>query len=154
MAVNRLEYVLLVLVGVIKIAAKLQVHPEIRRHPEELCQAQRCTRRDPALGIDDFVDALIGYMDGVGQFALSQTHRSEKLFQEHFTGMSREAMSRDARHSDTSLEPKLVIVDDCYQIRTLFSPLEANTILVVDSQAMLPFTMTAESFQAVSWRDA
>lgn len=63
-------------------------------------------------------------------------------------------MSRDTHHSDTSLGPKLVIVDDFYLVRAFFGPLEANTILVVDSKAVLPFVITTESFQVVSRWDA
>ena len=44
---------------------------------------QRGGRGDSSPAIHDFVDPLVGYVDGISQLALGDAHRQQKLFQQH-----------------------------------------------------------------------
>jgi hypothetical protein len=46
-----------------------------------------------------------------------------------------------------------VIIDDFDFVRTIFLPAEANAPLVVDSNGILAFAVSLESFQTVAGRD-
>ena len=46
-----------------------------------------------------------------------------------------------------------VIIDDLDLVRTVFPPAEANAPLVVDSDGVLAFAVSLESFQTVAGRD-
>ena len=57
-------------VSFVEIPSDLKIQPKIRRHMKEFGQTQSCTWCDPAFLIDELVDALVGHLDGVGQFTL------------------------------------------------------------------------------------
>jgi hypothetical protein len=77
----------------VQIPAQLQIQPEVCRHSEVLRQPQRRARDHASTAIRQFIDPLIGHMDGASQFALGNAHWSKEFFQKHFTGMSRRAVS-------------------------------------------------------------
>ena len=56
MWMNGVQVFRLGLLGVVQIPAQLQVHPEVRRHAEVLCQTQGDAGRNVLLVGDDFVN--------------------------------------------------------------------------------------------------
>ncbi len=145
-----LQIILLRLLGVIQIPPQLEIHPEISGHSEEFRQAQGRAGGDAAVTIDNFIDALIRHMDRFRQFALSQPHRSQKLFQEHFTRMGWGTVSGYPNHRHLSKSKTLMVIHDLDPVWTRIRPDETNPILVINPQAMLPFTVTAQDLQPVS----
>src|SRR5688500_15611413 len=85
----------------IKIPPRLQIHPELARHSEELRQSYRSTRRDSTPLIDDLIYPLERDVDCVSEFALSKPQRLKKLLKQHFSGMGWRAMCRNS-HVDLS----------------------------------------------------
>ena len=75
------------MLSVVQIPAQLEVQPEVGRHFEEPGQPQRGGRGDSSPAIHDFVDPLVGYVDGISQLALGDAHRQQKLFQQHLAWM-------------------------------------------------------------------
>jgi hypothetical protein len=55
-----------ILLGKIHIPPQLNIHPQIGRHVEKLCQPQSGAGSDPPAPIDNVVDAFIGNVDGIG----------------------------------------------------------------------------------------
>ena len=45
-----------------------------------------------------------------------------------------------------------MVVGDFYMVRTLFRPAETKSVLLVDSNAVLPLPVTGEGFQSVAGR--
>src|ERR1700730_10966083 len=93
MWMNGVQVFRLGLLGVVQIPAQLQVHPEVRRHAEVFCQAQGDTGRDALLVSYDFLNALPGYVNELGQLAFLDSHWCQEFFGEHLAGMDRWAMS-------------------------------------------------------------
>jgi hypothetical protein len=46
-----------------------------------------------------------------------------------------------------------VIVNDLYRIRTFVSPKEADSVPLVDADAMLTFPISSERLKSVPWRN-
>ena len=60
-----------VLQRMVKIPAKLQIHPEGGSVPEEFGQSQSGTRRNAALSIYELVHPLVGHTDAIRELALT-----------------------------------------------------------------------------------
>ena len=85
--------------GVVEVAAKLEVHPEAFRVAEEPGKAQCRAGSDASSAIDEVVHALVRYLDTLGELALSEAHRAQKLLPKHFSGVGRFTMGGDSDHS-------------------------------------------------------
>jgi len=81
----------------------LDVHPEVGRVSKKLCQPQCSTWRDTTSSIDDVIDALIRYMNGICQVTLCQVRRNQEFFQEYFSRMGGDAIGGYSNHDDLSL---------------------------------------------------
>jgi len=46
-----------------------------------------------------------------------------------------------------------VVIDDLYVLWAVRRPSETDPVLIVDSNAMLPLSITLQSLEPVSWRD-
>jgi hypothetical protein len=142
-----IEFRPFLLLGPVQIPSQLQVQPEIGGRPEKPRQAQGCAWSDPPLAIDQLVDALIGNMDRVGQFTLSQVQGDQKLLCQHLARMSRLPVCRYANHFLS-----LVIVSNLHGHWTRIAPLKTDPILAVDPDAVLPFPVSRKSLQAIARR--
>lgn len=91
------------LLRVIQIPAQLQVHPEVSRHAKVLGQAQRDAGRETLVVGYDFVDALGGHVNELGQLTFIDSHRCQELFNEHFAGVCWRSMCGNANHSLSQL---------------------------------------------------
>ena len=120
----------------------LQVEPVLRRRAHPLCQSQRGVHRDGALAAKDFRDPVLGNVKGAGEVCASHISLIK------FFAQKLARVERVARHRVCPL----VVVDNLNVEGFGFSvgPLEADTILVVDTNAVLPGAITLEGFQPVS----
>ena len=99
-------------------------------------------RGDTALFVDDFVDALLRKLGIFRQPVGRDAHRLKELFTEEFAGMDVEVLF----HS-------LVIIRDFHIVGVLAIPAEADSILVIDSDAVLTRPVAFERFQVISrWK--
>ena len=46
-----------------------------------------------------------------------------------------------------------MVIDDLYVLWAVRRPSETDPVLIVDSNAVLPFAITLQGFESVSWRD-
>jgi len=46
-----------------------------------------------------------------------------------------------------------VVIDDLYVLWAVRRPSETDPVLIVDSNAMLPFAITLQNLESISWRD-
>jgi hypothetical protein len=72
------------------------VQPELCFHSQKPLKAQRSVGRHSTFLIDDLLQALATHSQPFRNFVHCKAKRFEKLFQEHFPGMRRRAMSWDA----------------------------------------------------------
>jgi len=135
---------------VVQIPSKLKVHPKPRSVAKELGQSKSRCRRNSAASVDEFVHPLIGNPDSVGEIALGNLHRFEKLLKEHLTRVSRFSMGRYSDHGKPS---RSMVIDDFDRIRTIIAPHETDPILLIDAYAVLSFSVSRKPFETVSWRN-
>ena len=91
------------LLGVIQIPAQLHVHPEVGRHSKILRQTERDAGSDALVVGDDFVNALSGHVNELGQFVFLDTRWCQELFDEHFAGMCWWTICGNANHNEIDL---------------------------------------------------
>ena len=100
-------------------------------------------RSDPALLVDDFVDALLGELRVFRQPVGREAQGTKELLPEQFAGVDIEVLFHG-----------LVIVGDFHLAGVLAIPPETHPILVVDADAMPPGPVALERFEPVARRKA
>src|SRR3569623_1015203 len=70
----------------------LQVHPELWRGAQLVGKEPRRLRSDATLPVDDFVDALNGNAELLGELRLRDLQGNEELLKEHLSGMGRDSV--------------------------------------------------------------
>lgn len=133
------------IVSHVQVEIHLKPQPETGGIAEIPGQPQRGIGGDGALAMDDLVDPSRGNPEVFAKLVLADTQRLEKLLLEYVARM----YGRNLLH----VSP-LVIVDDLNVMSATVAPDKADSPLVVDSYAMLSFSFSSESFQAISRRDA
>ena len=141
------------LLRMIQIAAELKIHPEICRHPEVFCQAQSCTGRDPSPSVHQLIDALVGHMESLGQFALGESHGLQEFLQKNVPWMRGRAVGWDANtHSSAlSLLACSMVVNDFHICWPRIRPAKTDAVLIINTNAMLSLSVPFQGFQAISW---
>jgi len=61
---------------------RLQVHPELRFHAEELPEPQRSVSGDATFALNDLVDAARRHADSIGKPVLAELQCPEEVFSE------------------------------------------------------------------------
>jgi len=84
--------------GSVKIPPHLKIEPELRRDAKEPRQPQRRARRNPALLVNEFVNALIGHPDRIRELTLTDLKGLKKLRPEHFARMGGLPVAWNADH--------------------------------------------------------
>jgi hypothetical protein len=83
----------------------------------------------------------------LGQTILTDTHGREKVFEKHFSWVYRRKLL--GRHRTL-----LVIIDDLDVIGVSLPPLETDSPLIIDSDAMLSSSSSTQPLKAVSGRNS
>jgi hypothetical protein len=125
-----------------QVVGQLHAEPIAGRLAEVGAEMEVGFRGDAAPLVDDFVDTLVRepgiFREAVG----GDPHRPKKLFPQEFAGMDVEVLF----HS-------LVIIRDFHIVGVLAIPAEADSILVIDSDAVLTRPVAFERFQVISrWK--
>lgn len=133
--------------GGAKVVLRLQIDPALRVGVEERGQAQGGVCRDGSLAMHDFIDPARRHADGLGQCVLADAHRHQKLLIQNLARMG----PCELGHGVLS-----VVIDDLYIVCVVggFIPLEADAPLVIDANAVLPFAVALQCFQAIAGRHA
>lgn len=128
-----------------EIIVRLQIQPELGRGVEVPRQPQRRIGRNGALAVDDSRNTVAGHAQRLGQCIGRQTEFVQKLALQNLAGVNRCSLGHIAAS---------VVVHDFDLVRIAAVPIEANPILPVDSDAVLPFTVAAQLFQPIRRRAA
>ncbi len=134
------------LLGYFQVVMRLQVEPELRGGAESARQTQGGIGSDAALALNNGVDAIRRYAQGARQGVLADFQRLEEFFQQNLTGM-------DGRNFTGHFTP-LVIVNNFNLVGVPVLPDEAQPVAIVNTDAVLSFTVAAQFLQAVSGRHA
>lgn len=129
-----------------KIVVRLQIDPELRRGLEVPAKPQRGVGSDAALTATDFLDPVARHTQGPGEFPRCQLVLGHEVVPEDFPGMDRARLV--TTHGNT-----LSVVIGNFNVEgvTVF-PDEANAPLLIDTNAVLSFAVTPQSFKIVRWR--
>ena len=120
-----------------EIVSGLKVDPEALARAEESCKAQRRISADPTLAVNDFVDSTWRNVDRIsrGGAALRQAAQGSPT-----AGLRPDVSVQLC----STLELLSVIVGNHHVFRSRLCPAKANSPLVVDSDAVLSGTITAQ----------
>lgn len=127
---------------------RLKIEPELRFHVEKTPEPEGGIGRDAAPAMDNFIDAPGGDANILGQPILADSHRFQKFRQKDFTGVNGGKIALG--HGLTSL----MVIDDLDVIRIAAFPDKADAPLLIDSDAVLPFTVMMQRLQIVGRGDA
>ncbi len=128
----------------------LEVDPKLRLDVEEETQGKGGLGADGALAFDDLVDGGAGNASAFGKLHLREVEAVEKLSLEDVSRSGGEDGFLFAVHGMW----ELVVVCDFDVERVSRFPAEAETPLVIDSDAVLSRAVAFESFQSVTRRNA
>src|ERR1700733_1886822 len=133
----------------------LEVHPELRTVAEETAQAQRGIRGNGAPAVHDLADASSRDVNLHGQRVLADLQGKKEFFTQDFAGMGRgllktpSAMWPVDRHTPP-FEMRLVVIGHFYFMCSVGLPDKANTVLIVDPDAVLTSPVALKCFQPVA----
>lgn len=134
-ALDLIEFRCFIELRVIQLPSQLQVHPHVGAGAEVLGQAQCGVRCNATTAVHEFVHPLIRHADAVCEISLRESHRIEEFLEQHFAGVRRCPVRRDADHGQRSGSG--VVVDYFNTIGTSGGPCETDAILIVDANAVL-----------------
>jgi hypothetical protein len=140
----------------VQIASQLKIHPKVLRGTKEPGQPQSRARSDIPPTIDDLVDSLIWHVNSLGQVALGQPHRLQKLFQKHLARMGWYPVARDTDHNSYSPPASrslTMIINNFNFLCSVLSPDKTDPKSIVDPDAMLTPSIPLQGFQSIAWRN-
>src|SRR5580704_3114970 len=119
----------------------LQVQPKFRTGTEKMSQTQRSVASDGPPPIQDFGNAIGGNTKLPRQLRRAHSQRAQ-LFGQMFSGMN----------CSPCHGILLMVIDNLHIFGTwrTFRPLETNPPLIVNADAVLPFTVSLERFETVT----
>ncbi len=123
--------------------ASLHAQPIAGRLAEIGAEMEVGFRGDAPPLVDDLADALVRKPGVFREAVGGDSHRLKKLLPQEFAGMDIEVLFHG-----------LVIIGDFDVAGILAVPAEADTILVIDSEAVLARPVAFERFQVISGRKA
>jgi len=132
------------IVSYVQIKVHLKAKPETGGVAEILRQPQSRIGCNSPFAVDDLVDSARGNPKVFAKPILTYGQRLEELLFQNLARM----YGRNLLH----VSP-LVIIYDFNVMRTAMAPDEADSPLLIDSYAMLPFSASRKSFQAVARRN-
>lgn len=87
--------------GMKDVPAQLEVQPKIFRNTKVFCQAQSSSWGDATSLVNHLIDSLVWYMKCLGKLTLTDLHGPKKFFQQHFSRMGGNSITRYAYHNNT-----------------------------------------------------
>ena len=126
----------------------LEVHPEVLGHSKVARQAKSSVCRDSSLPVHNLVDSPRGNTDILRQPVLTQFHRLQKFFEQNFSGVDWSVCFSGHRIV------LLVIIGDLNVVSVSPLPSEADPPLIIDPDAVLPGTISAEPFKVIAGRNS
>ena len=126
----------------LSVISSLRTKPITVGQTEEAAKPQISISSDAALSRDDISNTLGRNIDFLCQSILAYTHGFKKLLQEEFTGSDRFEFS----HMDLSS----VVIHYFYVFNACIGPAETDTPLIIDTNAVLPFSFAHERFKAIA----
>jgi hypothetical protein len=121
---------------------RLEVHPHLSGGAEIAAQPERGVRRYAALSVQDGGDPVSRDPQGEGKRISGQPGFVHDLLQ-GFAGMYRRQLLLATGH----VSFPLVVVHDLDIVGIAIPPLEADSVAVIDADAVLPFPAGFERFQ-------
>jgi hypothetical protein len=145
---NRLDVIelrcLLGMEGIPKVNGLLEVEPELRFGTGEPGEAEGGVGRDGTLSLHDFVHSRIRHAEPASRLFLGNSERNEEIFVEDLAGMRGAAML--GQKHKRLLETTSMIVNDFNVLGPLVGPTKTNSILIVDSNGVLPSSVSLQLF--------
>lgn len=131
-----------------KLDTLLQIEPELRRRAQDLFEAQRGVRSNPAAPVDDVVDAHAIDVHRVRELLLRTVQRSKEFFLDDLARRRRAAIGRQVEFIHwlffQAERKELMVVGYLDLARSLrITPFEADAVLVVNSDRPLAFAVVA-----------
>src|SRR6266850_5205551 len=122
----------------------LQIQPELFCRSEKARQTDRCIGADTAPFQNDIVDARRRDAESLRQFVNRHPNWRQELLSEDFAGMN--SPVRSALSDNSHLSWPSMVVRDLHFISVVALPNEADSVLVVDPNAVLPLPVATQFF--------
>src|SRR5262249_22936762 len=132
--------------GYIEIVRRLEIHPELRCHGEIAGESQCSISRDAAAPIDDLAHAGDGHAEVASETVDAQPERPHEILPQNLAWVHWRKPARSWHHSS----PSLVIVDDLHVVGIDVVRQEADAVLIVDANAVLPATIARKCLEPVA----
>jgi len=130
--------------GALHVVIRLQIQPELMRRAEKTRETKRCVRTDAAPTARDLIDTRRRDIQGARKSIARQFERNHELLEQLLTWMN---WLQFLGHHITPL----VVIHYLNVSRTLRRPHEADAPLVINANAMLPFSVPIQCFKPVPW---
>src|SRR5438067_584494 len=121
------------------LVSPLQIQPELLRCPEKTRQSDGCVGTDTAPFQNYVVDTRRRNTEALRKFVNRHTQRRQKLLAQNFAGMN--SPVRSPLSDNTHFGWPSMIVSDLHFISIVAPPNEANSVLIVDPNAVLPISV-------------
>jgi hypothetical protein len=138
----------------------LEIEPEFGAVAKETGQAQSGIGRDGAFAVDNFADAGGRDANLERQGVLRDAERDEKLLSQHRAGMRGDALKIPSGgrslngHDYRSFGVRSMVVRNLHLVSPVSLPDKANTVLIVDKDAVLADAVSLQSLKPVAGREA
>jgi hypothetical protein len=129
----------------------LEVQPELSGRSKELGQPQGGIRCHGAAAAHDLVHSLKGDPKPLGELDLGHPEWGEELLGENFPRVCGVAVGWKESHSRVRIL-RSVVVGELDLSRAFRSPYEADPVLIIHPDAVLPTAVALEGFKAVRRR--
>src|SRR5690554_450330 len=133
------------ILGYLALIVCLQVRPEALGCAEESGKTQPCIDSDATLTRNDLADAPLRHTDLFCQPILSDLHRLQELFHQD---LARVGVGNFMHGCISSM-----VIHDLNLLCIRSIPHETYTPLLVDSYAVLAFTVSCQGLQPIAWWD-
>ena len=127
----------------------LQIEPQLRRCPEIAGQTDCRVRRDTAFFFHDGMNARSGNPQSQRQRRDAQIQGCHVFFAQDFARVYGAHTVFDSH----DVFPFLVIINDFHIICTVIQPAEADAVLLIDTDTVLSFPISPETFKPVACRN-
>ncbi len=146
MVAGRLGSVLHRPLSLVQIAGDLQVHPELRRGLQYARKENSSLCTHVPLTINECIDPLDWDTHLSGELNLAHPQWLQELLEQDFAWMRRLSVFRN------HFGFPLVVI--CYLniLHVTVSPLEYNSVLVIDSNRVIARPFALQCFQSIRWR--
>ncbi len=147
---NLIDFILVFGLDYVNLVSCLLAQPELLGRAKKLCQPDCRISRDPALAQNNVVHPWRRNTNFLRQTVNAQLHGLEKFLFQNLSRM--DPPIRCALPYDTHLVLSSVIIHDLHVIRIAIPPIETDSKLIVDPNAVFPFAVSLQLLQTIAWR--